>query len=197
LSSSRRRTGALLALAVFLVTGVIGGVVVRLQGSIYRSTAVLSIDQPAVLSTTAQPGPVLKLQTLRAQYAALLGTRTLVGPIASRVGRSASDVQTSLHAVAARNSLLVTVTGDGHDRAAARALTEAAADVLIQYVSQSQADAFVPQGEGVVLRLLSPAGASQAVTGADRTVLTTGLFVGLVCAAGALVLASWVRTPAP
>ncbi|MDX6265315.1 MAG: hypothetical protein QOD70_55, partial [Frankiales bacterium] len=39
-------------------------------------------------------------------------------------------------------------------------------------------------------------GASQAVTGADRTVLTTGLFVGLVCAAGVLVLATWVRTPA-
>jgi capsular polysaccharide biosynthesis protein len=192
-----RRWVAVVALATFLVTGAAGALVVRQGARTYRSTAVLSIDQPSVLLGTAEPGPVLKLQSLRSQYAALLTTQLLLEPIATRVGRSATSVKDDLHVTAAKDSLLVDVAADGPDRTAARTLAEAAADVLITYVSRSQADAAVTRDQQVVLALLSPASASQAVSGGLRVTLTTGMFVGLVCAAGAVVLTTWVRKPLP
>jgi capsular polysaccharide biosynthesis protein len=186
---------ALLALVTFLVTGALGALVVRADGPTYRSTAVLSIDQPSVLSRSAQPGPVLKLQILRAQYAALLGTRLLLDPIAERVDRPAGEVQEALRGVAAKNSLLVVITGEGDDAAEARALAEAASDELITYVTRSQDESFVKKDDQVALQLLSPARPGVVVTGARRTVVTTGLFVGLVCAAGVVAMATWVRNP--
>jgi capsular polysaccharide biosynthesis protein len=185
---------AALAVAAFLLTGGMAALAVHLRGETFRSTAVLSIDQPAVLQGPATPGPVLKLQTLRAQYAALLSTRALLDPIARRVGRPAPELEDDLQATASKNSLLIVITANGDDASDTRLLAGAAANELVRYVSTSQDDAGVKPRLKVVLSVVSAARPSQVIAGGRRTVVTTGLLVGLVAAALVVALGSWVRT---
>jgi capsular polysaccharide biosynthesis protein len=185
---------AALAAVAFLVTGAMASLAVHLRGETYRSTAVLSIDQPAVLQGPSTPGPILKLQTLRAQYAALLSTRALLDPISRRVGRPASELEDDLQAVASKNSLLIVVTANGDDAEDTRLLARTAASELVRYASSTQDDAGVKPRQKVVLSILSPARSSQVVAGSRRTVVTTGLFVGAIAVGLVVALASWVRT---
>lgn len=195
MTPARRRVVAGVATVVALLAAAAASLVVQVQGKTYRSTAVLTVDQPSVLTRTALPGPVLKLQQLRAEYAQLLTTQAVVGAVAARVGRSASSVQQHLQVTASKDSLLVLVSGLDDDRAAARTLAAAAADELARFVTQEQTDASVAPADQVALTVAGPAGTPEVVRGGARTVATTAAFAAAVATALVVLLSSWVRTP--
>lgn len=176
------------AAAAFVLFGVAGAVITLVRPVTYRSTAVLTIDQPSELAAADSPGLVAKLVRLRELYGPLLTTKAVVDPVAQRTHRSAHDVAGHVSVTVSPDSLLLLVRATGHDAGAARELAGAAADELVAYTTDLQAQSGVPAARAVTLTEVSPAARAERMTGRPRTVVTVALMLGIVGALAAVVL---------
>lgn len=190
------RFGALaiaLALIAFVAVGGAGALIVRKSALTYRSTTVLTIDQPAVIAGSRDAGPIMKLSELRLQYSELLTTAVLDDAIATEAGVSAGYVASHVSAAADPSSLLIVVRADSSSSRRAARLATAAADQLVNYAKSSQNVYGIPASQQVVLNVVTPATPGARLTRSLRTVATLGLFLGLVAAGLVLALATLVR----
>jgi capsular polysaccharide biosynthesis protein len=180
----------LAAVIAFLVFGGVGAAVVKSRTVAYRSDSVLTINQPKLIASSRDAGPIQKLVDLRTQYAELLTTSVVTKPIADQVGMTAAQVASQVTAIAQPNSLLIVVQADAASRSKAIALSRASSTALITYADDSQAQARVPADERVVLAVATPATTAQRLTRSVRTAATVGVFLGAVAAALTALVAS-------
>ncbi len=188
---------ALLALLAFAGAATGGAFAVRSESVAYRSTTLLTIDQPLVVAATRDAGPIEKLSRLRLQYVGLLRTDTLAVPIGEQVGLSAKTVSSRLTAQALPDSLLLSVSATGPDADAAQRLASASAEQLVTYARTSQEQYAIPSGQRVLLEVATPAGPGRADTRSDRTVISVAGFLGLAAAGLVLAVGSLVRRREP
>ena len=182
----------LTAAVTFVALAGAGAAVVRNNALAYRSSSVLTIDQPQLIAASRDAGPILKLVNLRTQYAELLTTSALAAPIAAQVGASEAWVAQHVTAVAAPNSLLIDVQADAPTAERAVALSRAATGALVTYAQTSQTKYHVPANERIILSVATPAARASRITRSLRTAVTVGVFLGALGAAVVVAAASIV-----
>lgn len=185
-----RPVAVTLALVALVLAGASGAAIARSSASGYASTAVLSIDQPLVVASATDPGPIEKLNRLRLQYAALLQTSIIADDIAERTGKQAADVAASVSAQATATSLLIVLEARDDDEAGAMELARVSAEALIDFSEQSQEAAEVPDEQRVELTVVTPARQARELSRGSRAVASVALALGLVAAAAVYTLVS-------
>ncbi len=186
-TGSRLRTTLLVGVAAFVLLAVAGLLVGVLRPATYRSTVILAVDDPSVLTASDTSG-IAKASRLRELYGPLLTAESVVRPLSEEVGLTPAQVTDRLNAVVAKDSLLLLVSATGPSRADARRLAEAAGSELVRYTEDVQRTAGVPAGSTVRLELASPASPGLKVTQRTRTVLSVAGLLGLLGAVGAVVV---------
>ena len=192
-SGRRARVVAALAGLLFVLAGVAGGAVAATQGKVFRSTAVMNLDQPFVVQRGLDPSPILKLTRLRASYVDLLPTSTVADPIAAETGLTSEEVAHRVRAVVLKESLLMLVEATGSSPDAAQSLAEASARELQRYTVQRQEQASIRPAARLILSTVTAPAPGIAVTRSVRTVASVGVFTGLVGAGLVVALASLSR----
>jgi hypothetical protein len=182
------------AVVGFVLLAVAGALVVELRPTTYRSLALISLDQPSVLTTADDPSGIAKLSRLREAYGPLLETSSLAAPIAQETGLTEEQVADRLQALVPKDSLLLGVRGVGPTPGAAQNLTEAAADEIVSYAADQQQAGGVKAEDRVVLSVVSPARPGVRATGGLRTLVTVAGFLGLLGAAVGVALTGF-RAP--
>lgn len=171
------------AVTAVLVTAV--ALAALLTGTpVWRSTAVLSIDQPRALAASDDAGIIDKLSRLRFKYVGLVGTDRLAVPVAKRLGEPVQQVRGRLSAEAQLTDLLVRVSGTDDTRAGARRTTEALAAELLAQVKAEQAATGAPPAAQVQLSVVQGAVAQEQIAPGRTRSLAAAVLQGLL--AGAL-----------
>jgi capsular polysaccharide biosynthesis protein len=184
--SSRRpvRHRTLLLIGVAVVVGIVGAVIaaaaVAAQAATYQSVATMAIDQPRAIAASGDAGVVAKLSALRSKYTGLATTQVFAEPIAQRLGLNPNFVRSKLFAQAPVNSLLILVGAQTGSRQQSRALAEAAATELNQYVQTEQEQADVPQTGRFTITEVSPAGFAAKVSPTNKRIAAAGGLAGLL-----------------
>ena len=190
-----RRHGVVAAVATILFFGFAAGgaAVSRNVVVAYRSDEILTINQPALIATSRDAGPIAKLSGLRLQYSELIGTAVIDDAIAARARVTPSYVARTVTVEDRVLSLLIDLRADARTPALAESLAAAAGDTLVDYAASTQAQNKVPESDRIVLSVVTPATAAKKVTPALRTVATVGLFLGAVAAAMVYAFAALAR----
>jgi hypothetical protein len=155
----------------------------------HESTAVLLIDQPAGLSVAQDAGLIDKLSRLRFKYAGLVTTATFAEQVASAAGTSAEETQEALFSTADPGSLLLHVGARHDDPLEARELAGAAAQEVVQYAAEEQAEAAVPDENRFAFQIVTPAIEGQRMPDPlDRYGIAATILGGALALASALGL---------
>lgn len=154
---------------------------------VWRSTAVLSIDQPRALAASDDAGVIDKLSRLRFKYVGLVGTDRLAAPVAARLQEPVTAVRGRLTAEAQITDLLVRVSGTDDTRAGATRTTEALVAELVAQVKAEQAATGAPPPDQVQLTVVQGAVAQEQIAPGRARSLAAAVLLGLV--AGAVVTA--------
>lgn len=181
------------AILVAVLLGALAGAGVGYAASrgapVWRSEAVLAIDEPKALAAADDAGVIDKLSRLRYKYVGLVQTERIAVPVATRLGLPVGVVRGQLSASASPSDLLLRVFGTAGTRSAAQAAAGAIAAELPTYVDQEQTDTAIPAAQRIVLTLASSASDATRIAPSQHRVLGAGLAAGLAVAA--LVLAAF------
>lgn len=183
----------ILALALALLAGAGAALYQNSRPATYQSAATLLIDQPLTVAVADNDGPLAKLQRLRYQYASLLPTDLIAGPVGRQLNLPTATVEGSLSSVVNPVSFTLVVVARGGDAGRTSLIAQAAASQLTSYVAQQQQDASIPQTSRVVLtEVVTPrAGVKVAPTTNKEVVSAVVAFV--VVGLGFLILADLLR----
>ena len=201
---TRRRSGftlpieisaitAILAVALGLLAGAGAALYQRTQSSTYVSQAVLLIDQPSVVASNPDAGPLQKLQLLRYQYASVVQTETIAGPVAQQLNLSLGQVESELRAAINPVSFTINVVATTKSPSRSSSLAQAGAAQLIDYVAKSQTHVGIaPQSRVVLNEVTTPqAGVRTAIT--TKHELLPAVIAFLVVAGAFLIVADLMR----
>lgn len=183
----------ILGLVLALLAGSAAALYQRSRPALYRSSAVLLIDQPAVVSQTDNDGPLAKLQRLRYQYADLLTTSVIANPVSRQVDLPAALVQNSVIPVVQPTTFTIGVVAQTRVRSQASLIAQAAASELSTYISKQQAHTGIAPVARVVLNEVSTPRTGVQVAPKTQTVLVTGAIAFVVVAVGFVVVADQLR----
>jgi hypothetical protein len=184
---------ATLALALGLLAGAGAALYQRQRPNVYLSSAVLLIDQPATVASAPDSAPLQKLQLLRYQYASLLQTQVIAGPVSRQLNISPIRVETDLTSTVDPVSFTIDILGTDKSPAEAGLITQAAAAQLISYVNKSQASIGIPASARVVLDELTPP--TRGIRGpiSNSKSLLAGAIAFIVVTGGFLIVADLLR----
>ncbi|HVZ78099.1 MAG TPA: hypothetical protein VG818_08990 [Gemmatimonadaceae bacterium] len=174
----------LVAVAIGLICAGLGYADVMRQPAEYQSTAIMLMDQPQAL-TKGDSGIVVKLNLLRAKYAALITTPEIVLPAARESGLSAGEVRSAEHPLYPQNSLTLLPIARTSSPERAQKIAQATADALTKYVQDEQAATGLDPATRLSLRVIQNAGPGLKVS----PVTQRARQVALVAAAGGMLLA--------
>jgi hypothetical protein len=189
----------LVALAVGLVCAGLGYANVMRQPALYQSSAVMLMDQPLAV-TKGDSGVVVKLNLLRAKYAALVLTSEIIVPAAREAGLSVGEVRAAQRPLYPANSLTMTPIARSADPRKAQKIAQATADTLSQYVQDEQAATGLPAIERLSLRIVQNAGLGGKVSPVSqraRQIAAVSAAAGVLLSYVALQLRSARRQPLP
>lgn len=181
-----RRPGSLaLLLAVLAAVFAAGvtGLAVRGGSSTFKSTAIVSVDEPRQLASSGDGGVLEKLSRIRVKYLGLVPTDQLAAPVADRLGVPIGQVRGRLSATALPADLLLRLSCTGPDAPAARRCADALSASMIAFVAREQASNGIPPEQRLVMAVV------QVARGAVRTGPHRGRTVGLALLVGALAAA--------
>ena len=187
------RIGALAALIVGLLVGVLAADLTATRNPTYSSTAVLLTDQPRALSLADGDGIVLKLARLRLKYIGLVGTPVITSPVARDLGRSPGNLGGVLAGIAPPQDININVTAVSADQSLAPRLAQAAAQELSAYAANEQQQNGIAQKDQFALTLISPASAPVASVNGKHRPIYVGVGAGILAAAAAAAASSLVR----
>jgi capsular polysaccharide biosynthesis protein len=176
------RTAVLVAVLLGVLAGIAAGFAVSRSTPLWRSEAVLAIDEPQAMAAADDAGVIEKLSRLRYKYVGLVGTERIAVPVATRLGRPVGDVRGELSASASPSDLLVHVYGSAGTSSEAQAVAAALATELPTYVDEEQTDNAIPAAQRVVLTVADTTSKPVRVSPSRHRVLGAGLVVGLVVA---------------
>lgn len=157
----------------------------------YRSTAVVSLDQPLAVAASGDAGVINKLSRLRFKYVGLIGTDRVAAPVAKRLGVPVTQVRGRLVAEARLDDLLIRVSGMATEPAEARRTADAVAAELQALIAAEQKAAKIPAAGQLQVQLIQPAvGAEKVSPRRSRSLavaLAAGLLLGALVGAGLLL----------
>lgn len=179
-----------------LLLGVLAGVGVGYAASraapVWRSEALLAIDEPRALAAADDAGVIDKISRLRYKYVGLVPTERIAAPVATQLGRPVGEVRGEVSASASPNDLLVHVYGTAGTSSQARAVATALATELPEYLDQEQTDNAIPTAQRVVLSVADAPSDPVRISPSRHRVLGAGLVAGLVVALLVLLVAAGV-----
>jgi capsular polysaccharide biosynthesis protein len=178
----------LVALMAAVLVAAIVASVVGSRGERFQSQALLSIDQPVAIATSATPGVVDKLSKLRGKYVGLIRTNVIAGPVAAELGVPVGRVRGAVSATADPSSLLLVVRAQDGDPAMAHKIAAATAEELRTYVVDEQAKLDIKPEQRFSFELVAPAGGAAKIAPTHSRKLQAGVLGGLLVG-GALYLA--------
>lgn len=152
-----RTRKVLVGVVVGVLVAIALGVLIASGTPTYRSTALLSIDEPQALAASDDAGVIDKLSRLRAKYVGLVGTTRITEPVASALGVDAGSLH--LAATATPDDLLIHVSATSSDRAQAHRVADALAAALVTYVQNEQQSESIAAPRQVQLAVVEPADA--------------------------------------
>ncbi len=172
-----------------LVAGALAAIIGMKQPAIYESHALMIIDQPRQIITASDAGVLTKLNALRFKYAALVTTAPVIDPVARQLKQPPGRVRAAIRAQAARDALMVEVTGRSGDPAFVRSVTQATVTELVKYADREQRAAGIPEPDRISFAVIQPATAPIKTEPDSQTVLTlTATVFGGVLALSAVVV---------
>lgn len=188
---ARRLPKPLNVLVAGLVLGVllggIGAGYVLSRHAVYRSSAVLMLDQEPALAKSENDGLLSKLVRLRLKYVGIVSTTVFADPVAKALGRPVGEVHAALSATAPPTSLLLTIQAETGSADGAREIAQGAADELVRYLQDEEVAAAIPEGNRVTLTVVSAAPQGTKASPSGRRALLAAVFLfAVVAAAGAL-----------
>ena len=189
----------LVALAVGLICAGLGYANVMRQPARYESTAIMLMDQPIAI-TTGDSGVVVKLNQLRAKYAALILTSEIVVPAAREAGLPVGEVRAAQRPFFPATSLLLTPIARSDDPRKAQKIAQATADTVSQYVEDEQAATGLPPQQRLSLRIVQDArigGKVSPVPRRARQIAAVSFAGGVLLSYVVLQLRSARRQPLP
>jgi hypothetical protein len=157
----------LVALAVGLICAGLGYANVMRQPERYQSTAVMLMDQPRAL-TTGDSGVVVKLNLLRAKYAALIPTSEIMVPAAREAELSVGEMRAAQRPLFSPNSLTLAPVARSTTPEKARTIAQATAETLSKYVRDEQAATGLEPAARLTLRIVQDAGLGGKVSPSSR-----------------------------
>ena len=187
------RIGALAAVIVGLLVGVLAADLTATRNPTYSSTAVLLTDQPRALSLADGDGIVLKLARLRLKYIGLVGTPVITTPVARELGRSPSNLGGVLAGIAPPQDININVVAVSADRSLAPRLAQAAAQELSAYAANEQQANGIDPKDQFALTLISPASAPVASVNGKHRPIYVGVGAGILAAGAAAAASSLMR----
>ena len=173
----------LVALAIGLICAGLGYANVMRQPERFQSTAVMLIDQPAEIARGDQ-GVVVKLNLLRAKYAALVTTSEILEPAATQAGVSEGAMRAAQTPLYPANSLTLLPFARADSPERAQLIAQATADTLSKYVEDEQAATGLPPAQRISLRIVQDAPVGAKVSPVPRRARQVAAVTG---AAGVLL----------
>jgi hypothetical protein len=184
---------AILALVLGLIAGAGAALYQRQRQIAYVSSAILFIDQPLIVATAPDAGPLQKLQLLRSQYTSLVKTDLIAGPASRQVNLPKAEVAGDLFATAPPLTFTITIAATAHSRSESGQIAQAAAAQLISYVAKSQAHLGIrPTARVVLTEPTAPQNGTRVPLSTSK-VLPAALFAFLVVGGGFLIIADLLR----
>jgi len=167
------------ALVVAGILAAIAGLLVLREKPTYESGAVIELHQPKIF-TDAGPGPVTKLNALRARYAALADTQPVLAPVGQKLGLPPGQVGRSTDIVISGPSLLMKATARTGSRDQSQKMADAMADELSAYATKEQTDDKIAPADQVQLRVVQHALPGVKVSPDSSRAFATAAIVGVV-----------------
>jgi hypothetical protein len=175
------------AVAIGLIAGTVVAGRVAARPPIYGASALVQLDQPTLLETGGSQ-VMSKLNRLRDKYALLVGTDTILVPLASALGVPIDRLRGRVSAEAPfGDSLLISVDGRTSSASDAVLFANAAAEQMSRYADVEQSALAVPVAGRYRIMTVNAARAALKETPTGRQVLSSGAVFGLVVAALAYV----------
>jgi capsular polysaccharide biosynthesis protein len=175
---------ALVAACIF--AGLAGAVVLKEKAK-YESSSVVELHQAKVF-TDSGPGPVTKLNALRARYASLAETQAVLAPVGTKVGLPPGQVGRAVTVVIGAPSLLMRPTARTTSPKLSQQLADAMADELTAYAQKEQTDDKIAPGDQVQLRVVQRALPGVKVSPDSSRALAAAAIVGVLVLAGVYTL---------
>ena len=187
----RRRLPGVILVLTLLLAGVGGAGAAAYNESrakVYRSTAVMFIDQEPALTQSRNDGLLSKLVRLRLKYADIVTTTVFSDPLADSLSLPPGQVHGALSAFAPPSSMLMSVTATTGDPALAERIATAAAQSLHDNLQQQQTSLGVPASQQVTLTVVTPAraGVKTSPRRSRSLLLGVGVAVSLLVVGGVL-----------
>ena len=153
----------LVAVAIGLFCAGLGYANVMRQPAEYQSTAIMLLDQPLQL-TLGDSGTVVKLNLLRAKYAALINTSEILLPASQEAGLKPGEMKAAERPLYPPNSLTLLPIARASTPARAQKIAQATADTLSKYVQDEQAATGLEPAKRLTLRIVQNAGPGNKVS---------------------------------
>lgn len=191
-----RRFSPLILIAAVIAGVMAGGVgansVLR-KPERYATRAILEIDQPQLVASAQNAGPVDKLNRLRQKYSLLGLTRRITSPVAQKTGLPEGLIGRGLSIGTPGESLLLVVNAVGNDPAQARTIADAVAEELVVFVKAEMEAAKIPETNRITLEVVAPAQPGFLFEPKRSRAITTGLLAGITALIGVVGVAESAR----
>ena len=181
------------AVAAVLAAG-LGGVAAHRTTGPYRSTALVSIDQPLAIAAASNGGAIEKLSGIRLKYTGLVPTDRLAIPVAELLSVPISQVRGRLSATVVASDLLLRLTCAEPDPELSRRCADALAGALVSYVEREQTAFAIPVAQRLLMSPVQMAGPGFRPTRGLSRPLGVAALGGGLAAAVVLALASRQRS---
>lgn len=153
----------------------------------YLSAATLVIDSPAELATSADDGPMNKLNQLRGKYASLASTRLILEPAAREAHLPIGEVAGASVVSAAPKSLLMLSAATTGDPEHSRRIAQSVAESIADYVQREHVRNNVPDAQRFRISVVADAFPGVKTEPTRSRALLVGAGVGVVVLAAAYV----------
>jgi hypothetical protein len=187
----RPRPILVVALLALVVGTAAGALIADRESRGFRSSTALTLDQTSVLDPNAGADAIAKLSRLRALFVDFASTTLVRERVASDLHESPQALEGELRAVAPETSLVLLVEADASTSGEAERRLTSLIKRLKELSDQRQA-AVAPRDRLQLVQLRAP-GPGVALERTTRSVVSTGLLVGLAAAGLVLALATLGR----
>ncbi len=150
------------AVAGLLFAGLAMASIMR-QAPVYRSTAVMLLDQPVQIAL-GNEGAVVKLNILRGKYTAILTTNAVMEPAAEKAGVPVGLMRASQRPTYTAEALTIYPAVESDDPQLAQLMAQASAEALSEYVTAEQAATGLGANQQLSLRIIQDAGPGRKVS---------------------------------
>ena len=176
------------SIIVGLAAAASAGLYVQRQPARYQSVTAVLIDQPNAIAVAQGEGIILKLNALRAKYAALMTTQAITGPVAQKLRIPPGEVAGSLSFAIAGPTLVFGVVARSNEAKKAQDIAAGVASEIGTYAKKEQDSAKIPPAAQYTLRVVTPATPGRKIEPTRQRALTDAAIAGGIALVVAFVI---------